>query len=290
MMREPRQRDWWLAPVRITTANNTLGLIVSGSPATVTIPAGTYWPHFDTTTSAWSDYDSLYEALKTAVDVEVTLTLESATPALSSLQDGGGIFLSAASASIDVSATTLDLRLLGWPGDHATDIDISSGAISPLSRRSTWRSWTIDARGVASQKRQVLERKVSSSHDRPTDRWALAYEEFGVREFEYEYVLAGHMFEDDAAEIEGYAHRADLATGDTHNAFETIFRALQQNDVCLVVHDTDDFRLEDGALAGRTEAVTLHRLAESYGDIFRLRSTAGEAYDLRLRTYVIADG
>jgi len=89
---------------------------------------------------------------------------------------------------------------------------------------------------------------------------------------------------DDAAELASYADRAGLAQHDTHNAFETIFRAMMQNEIVLVAHDDDAWAIDD--ITG-VEAVSAYRLDGSISSVLRERSTAGEAYDLALATYIV---
>lgn len=289
-MQLPRACDWWAGSIdALTDDNNQLVITHTSTRYVVTVLKDVeYWMHAD---SGETTYDGFYDQLKSDISSDaggLAVTIAAATPAKSTQQEAGGLQISTSSTafSLDFSdaSWTLDPRLLGFPADQSTDVaSTSNRIIPPFTRYMTWRSSTI-LDGIASYKRKFPMVEARVSHDRPTDRFALIGEAQSIRQMEYEYVMAGHVFEEDAADLIDYANAARLAQGDTHNAFETIWARLQKNKSFLLIHDTEHWSIDDVSGA---EVVVARDVKRQLSDVARRRSTAGEAYDLDFEIYVL---
>lgn len=291
-VQNPRSRDWWIVPTYFDADNNQIVINDGGGDEIVDLPVSSvnkFWPH----KTAFSGYPGIYYTLTADAlsGPAIDLDFRPCSPTDSPDQYGKGLEVFSADPLTLVFSSgdwTMDPRLFGYPEGWNTDVVlVASGAEyvapSPMSRRTTWRSYTIGESGKASRKRIMPEQVTAWSHNRPQDRYAITWEEQEVRSWQYEYVPAAHLFEQDAANLEDYARNQGLGLGDNHNAFETIWRALAQNEIALIVHDQDSWDLE---LNGDfTEAAVLEIPTNSLGQIASLRRTAGDFWDLNFTMY-----
>lgn len=297
------QRDWWLWPIVVTSSNNSFVFTeTGGSTFTVTIAAGTYYTHRDS--SIDTDYPSLWLALETAIGAESTTntyTFSAQTPTQSVEQFSAGIRLTGTAGtsvefSIDFSSGsfTLDPRLLGFPSTQSADVTaVAEGSDHVLDSVftvfGTWRAFSLFD-GKAAEKRGD-ERVLSiDSHDRPSDRYPLEWFEERYRPVSYQRVYAAHVYRYAARDL-GYATVGKLAQNDTHNAFYYIWRELLRDDnpviVCHNVGDVWDLQVD----TYDSEAV---KRAGSFPTSFREWTgepvqRAGEFYNLELDLFIDDD-
>lgn len=298
------ERDWWLWPIVVTASTNGVVLSESGgSTFTVTIEAGTYFLHRDS--SQESTYPSILTAIETALDAEATTNtydFEVATPTQSVDQLTTGVRLVGASGAPSVSFSldfssgsfTLDPRVLGFLDTQSADVtSVAHGSDYAITAEYTcfgvWRAFSLFG-GEAAEKRGDLHTLSIDSHKRGSDRYTLEwFEEEPYRTIIYEKVHAAHVYRY-AARQSSYAVVGELAQYDTHNAFYHVWRQLKSGRACIVIHnvgDTWDLQID----AYDAEAV---KRADSWPTSFREWTgepvnQAGEFYTLRIPLYVSAD-
>lgn len=280
LIKDPRARDWWLVPTKIEDGTNDQ-IVVNG--VTVTLAGDTrYWPHNMPASALPGLFASLSSLASSAGE---PVAFRTCTPTSSDWQYYGGLQVyDAAPFTLDFNSAnwTLDPRLFGYPEGYSTQVvavlNPNSGeyeTCSPLTMRTIWRSFTQSGNGKASVKRLNPVSVAPRSHNRVQDRFANIWERQYVRTWVYENVPGGHVWENDAANLESYALFHRLGLGDTHNAFETIYSAILENELAIVIHDTENFNLtwdiaEAVGLSGEAQlaaAATVSRLA---GDFVRL--------------------
>jgi len=302
VVRNPRERDFWLAPVVIDSTNN--GFVVDETGAggagvvSVTLEAGTYWPYKTTRGS----YTSLWSALETklaASAANYTYTVSASTPTLSSDQVNGGLTIGGAadawSIRFDHASFSMDPRLFGFADGRDTSFSATFGgatydARSPYSCFSVWRSETRGGDGIASIKRAFPYIRKRDSHDRPQDRFTLVWDSQTAVEWLYEDVESAHVLEDDGAGLLDAAGVARLAQNDNNNTFEAIWLAFMRNQIVLCVYDVDDDDYDLTLTTGATDAAALVRRGDwgdTIFDILRRRRVASESYDIAFDTWYL---
>jgi hypothetical protein len=277
---DPRARDWWLVPTEVIEGTNDT-IILNGT--TITIPGGArYWPH----RQPFSPLQGLFFQLADdAATAGVDIQFRTCTPTSSDWQFYGGLqFHSPNPFTIDFNDPlwNLDKRLFGYPKSYATQVTAvlnpASGryeTCSPFTMRTIWRSYTQSGNGKASIKRMNPVSVAPMSHRRVQDRFANVWERQNVRTWLYENVPGGHVWENDAANLESYAEFHRLGLGDTHNAFETIYSAILENEIAIVIHDTENFDLdwdiaEAVGLSGEAQLAAAATVTRTAGDFVRL--------------------
>lgn len=293
-IQNPRARDWWLVPTYFDSENCQIVINDGGGDEIVDLPVSSvneFWPHI----TPFSGYPGIYAnlTLDALTGPVIALGFRPCTPTSSPLQYGKGleVFSDAALTLVFSSVDwTMDPRLFGYPEGWNTDVVLVGAgpgseyvACSPLSRRTTWRSYTIGGAGKASQKRIIPEQVAEWSHKRPQDRYGIVWEEQDPRTWKYEFIPAAHIFEQDAADLFDYATNQGIGQGDNHNAFETIWRELVANNIALIVHDVEDWDMTLNPYY--TEAAVFVDLNLNLGRIASLRRTAGDFWDLNFAMY-----
>jgi len=300
-MRDPRQRDWWLYPVEVKTGVNDKFRIneTGGGGAgqiTVTIPEGKYYTHRSTKSPTYP-FRSLYktiEGLLAATAATNGYAFESATPTLSPSQVGNGI---------KITNPIIEWRI-EWPSDsiekkwfgltnHAGNVaSVDNGGIWEITSGHTvagrWRSTGLgNIDGIATRKRKNPKITSQWSHDRPSDRRGIVWHKDNEYAFEYQYVLAGQIYED-AANLASYAEVAGLAAGDSNAVFEHLWYSMAKGENVLCIHDDDGW---DGTITYANRFINSHTM-QNLGNIsltsaISMRALQGEAYDIQLNTFVV---
>lgn len=300
-MRDPRQRDWWLYPVEVVAGVNDkfrvneFGAGGAGQ-ITVTIPAGKYYTHRSTKGPDFP-FQSLYKTIENLLGATIAANgyaFESANPTLSPLQVGNGI---------KITNPIVEWRI-EWPFDsierkwfgltnftgHATSTN--TGGIWEITSGHTvagrWRSTGLgNIDGIATRKRKNPRVNSQWSHDRPSDRRGIVWHKDNEYQFEYQYVLAGQVYED-AANLSSYATVAGLAYRDSNAVFEHLWYSMAKGERVLCIHDNDAW---DGSITFAGRFINSHVLQslgnQSLTSAITLRALQGEAYDINLNTFVV---
>jgi hypothetical protein len=282
-------QDMWLRPVVLTSANNKFRLYENTSvrEVIVSVAAGTYYLHADSTLSA-GGFPSLYlaiEALIFTTTTPVTYTFSNATPSASGGQTGVGLALTTSAGSFTVDFADADFTMdAGWFGSLNTE-SITSTTKRIVGRYTVLNQWylnTISSYAQASNKRSSVQREISYSHERPSDRYAIEWYSERTRTITYEYVPAAHIFESGAKE-QIYADTGRLALNDVNNAWETIWSGLSRDETIFIVHNVDSkWNLRDVLSAGGYESVKLfgENQARDLGSTIKLTRSAAEMYTI----------
>ena len=288
-------REKYLFAITLTSDNNTFRVTYNGTPATCTIPAGTYWMHDDSPT----DYASFFRAFNTAITTQhaTVWTRAAATPTTSIYQEFCGVRIEngAAAFSFDFSHGdwTLDPRLLGFPSTQSTDVaSVAAGSnfriTSPLSYYGAWRSWCIFHHRSAIDKRSHTEAERYASSTRAADRERKTWHEDTIRTLRYEWVPSAHVHRG-RADIQAYADTGHLGLGDTHNCFQDLWDALARDENPVLVRYHTEENLDLFWETGDYEAVKLEgdEAAQSFRQVTAVTRKNGEFYALNFDLYVI---
>lgn len=288
-------QDMWLRPVVLTSANNKFRLYEIGSAheVIVAITVGTYYLHADSVINQ-SAFNSLYLAIETAVNAVATsntYTFTNATPRASGGQTGVGLALSADVEEFSVDFADADFTMdAGWFGAISTE-NVTSANKRIVGRYTVLHQWylnTISSYAQASNKRSSVQREISYSHERPSDRYAIEWYSEKTRPIVYEYVPAAHVFEYGAKE-QIYADTGRLALNDVNNAWETIWSGLSRDEIIFIVHNVDSkWNLRDVLGAGGLESVKLfgENQARDLDSTITLTRAAAEMYTISVNLWL----
>ena len=281
--------DKWLMPITLTASNNKFRINETGGGAgelIETIAAGTYYLH----DSNNSTYPGLLYEIRTALTSSATgtLTWEVATPSSSYHQTGAGLRLvnDTHTFTIDFGDVdfTMDPRCFGFTSSDSvtssTDPAGNNYIESKYTCRGQWRSYN-EFGGEANEKVARKVRNSRQSHARPADAYQVTWNRDDVRRIVYEHVPAAHVFENRASgdvTQDMYASVGRLASGDNHNAFETIWdNGLRTLAPVLILHGDGHERID---LAGNYDAVRMmeERRTRDFGEMIRIMRAGGEYY------------
>lgn len=288
-------QDMWLRPITLTSANNKFRLYedTSANEIIASVTAGTYYLHADSTLTS-AGFPSLYNAIETILDLNATTatyTFNNATPAASGWQTGVGLTLKATAGAFTVNFADVDFTMdAGWFGciNSESIASTSSRIIGRYTVLNQWYLNTISSYAQASNKRSSVQREISYSHERPTDRYAIEWYSERVRTIVYEYVPAAHVFEYGATE-QIYADTGRLALNDVNNAWETIWSGLSRDETLLIVHNVDSkWNLRDVFGAGSVESVKLfdESQARDFDSTLTLTRSAAEMYTVSVNLWL----
>jgi hypothetical protein len=292
----PRKCDWWLYPVEIVAGQNDSFVVREGATDYVaTIAAGVYWPH----KRNLSTYPGLFYAIVTAVNATAaanTYAIEVATPTSSYEQTRGGVKITSTGAfTFKFSlASSVDPAWFGLPSSPtsvAGTLNAGTGlyeVISQYRANGILRTQTRGGDGIASIKRIMPETESTDSHARPSDRYTLEWQTDDVAEFSYEYVVAAHVFDDDAGTLVDYATmEAGLAVGDNYSTWQRLWEQFKKSRAILLLPDHEDWDLTFDGVGASAHIRYSEPLAQRFGEMINRRVTAGEAYDVQFQTYVV---
>jgi hypothetical protein len=295
-------RDVWLYPIEVVAGvNDQIVWAETSDTLSITVEPGVYWC-FNGSAPApvgASTYLSLYNQIASQMSGasfllgdNITYTFRAITPTGSVLQEGAGIALVGSTAdflSLNLTATTFDQRIFGFAAS-ATGTVASVAAPSgsgrevqgPLTRWGAWVS-PVEATSRTSTPRRLIE--WATAYTEREDAYAVDYGARRTRVHSYEYVPAGHVRVARADDPQ-YADAAELYTGDTHNAFETVWESLAKLDEVVVIHHLEGDALD---LAVTTHSYEVVRLADAaqaqdFSRVATVQRTAGEWYKLEVTT------
>lgn len=300
IMQLPRKRDWWITPYIVQTGVNDQLIFTEGATDyTITIAAGTYYPHAQNNAT----YPGLYYAIEQAIGATAASNaygFEVSTPLLSYQQSRAGIVITDAVGAWTLkftSSRTMPQSWFGLPSGTTSFVAVLDANTSLYNVQSKYRVSGIlrtftrgsgTEQGVASIKRIVPESEIADSHARPTGRYTLEWQTDNVAEFSYEYVPSAHVFTEDAGELADYATlEAELSTGDNLSTWQDFWTAYKRGLTMFLVPDTDDWDLRITRSDIVVTAHTRYGESKSMGEIVSRRAVAGEAWDIRFKTYVV---
>lgn len=300
--------DRWFVPIVIDSTNNTFRVeeTIAGT-VDVTVAAGTYWLNSDQ--SGGSTYPGLLLAVAAALNSSGTLTnsyvFSSTDPVQGSLPgQNAGLELRAIGAADSFKVHyshanfTMDPQWFGHRssyGQLSINLFVASttdGAEEYVHGDYTllgqWISHTLSPYDAATSKLDRPTRNIVYSHNRPSDRYAVEWNNDTIRRIVYEYVPAVHVYTG-RGDVTAYATVGDMAQRDTANAFDVVWSALSRNETVLIVHDEGD---EDHALnthlVGNFEAVKLARQqqAQDMQTVVTLQRSGGEMFKIDVELWV----
>jgi hypothetical protein len=284
----------WLRPVVLTSASNKFRLyeITHATEIIVSVPIGTYYLHADSVLAS-AGFPSLYLAIETALNAVASneYTFKNATPRASGGQTGVGLVLSADIEEFSINFADVDFTMsAGWfgSGDSENITSTNKRIIGKFTVLHQWYLNTISSYAQASNKRGSVQREISYSHERPTDRYAIEWYSERTRQIVYEYVPAAHVFEYGAKE-QIYADTGRLALGDVNNAWETIWSGLSRDETLLIVHNVDSkWNLRDVFGSGSVESVKLFGEAQArdLDSTITLTRSAAEMYTISVNLWL----
>lgn len=286
--------DRWLYPIEINSSNYGLAFDDNGFVLNTTIPAGTYYAHKDVTLHA--SYPSLYLVIQAALDAASlaggdasTFTITAATPTGAPDMINGGIKIATDPGKTMTWLASGTINKTGAMGYQygGADSDEAQEVVSPFLAAGKW-----DAPEWAADKRKLPARLLSFATEftERQDAYVLWRADREVKRFIYELIPAAHVFESRALDAQ-YAQAAGLATGDTHNAIEALWRAASLLEDLIVIQRQASESLSLAVIGQGYEIVRLASLeaAQELSAWLTLQITGGELYRIEIPT-VILDG
>lgn len=271
---------------KITVDSTHDGSIVvtedGGTPTTVDIPAGDYYP------------DELRSAFETALNSALTGTYTVAleTPTASQLAGKQGISITASglstSLSIAVSSGAADTspqpeEWLGW-GDVVTVTGIAQGSdfvcVSPYTVVGLW---------VPREPRVSAEprpERIVTGSTRFTERTDFYVVNRGTRArrlYRYREIPAARVFKS-RGNLAAYAATAEIGTGDRGDAFEWMWERLSAGEAVKVTWFSASQALDANGADTDTETVYLDGIDSGavLGDLINLQRLSGEYYEIQV--------
>jgi len=287
------KREIFLYPVLRTDSQDQLFVSEVGGVSTfVNLPAGTYYAHRDSTLG-FQGYPSLFLALESAMNAALTgtYTISAATPTESSAWENLGIQITATgvtSFSITDFADEQPLpsiaQLLGCPQDTAVN-SVGTVWTSPRTRAGKWVS-NMERTEALGFPESVI--RFSTGRTERQDAYAVDYGERLTRRFVYEFESAAVVFEQRATR-QSYAAASALATGDVHNAFESLWRRMRRLDEIIVVYfeEGEPFDLEVDTHGHEVVKLDSEEVAQAFASVAALRLRGPETHTLTLPTVVV---
>lgn len=257
-----------------------------GSPVTIDLDAGTYYPGELRT--------ELQSELNGAAGLSGTYTVAVHTPSKSNDVGKRGLSIKASglstSLSMTVSSGAADTsprpeEWLGWGGD-ATVNAIAQGSdfvlISPYSTVGTWVPR--EPRALAYRQSQRLSRG-STPYTEQADSFTLNRGVREVRSWRYEYLPAAFVL-DGRGKVAAYATTAGIATGDVGNAFEWLWLRLSDGEPAKVKVYSANTPLDGTPEATETCYIDGVEQGAEMGDLLRLQRLDGEYFVATFRTAI----
>ena len=291
--------DRWYWPITLTSLNNQFVLEETTGGAgsmTVTVTAGTYYLHNDTTLNG-NGYPSLWKAISAGLvtaGANNTYGFQPITPTSSTAQTFGGVRIFALTGSDSYTVKFADAAFTmenAWFGYGLSASNANHGVGEPwidppYTSKGFWQSATLTG-NTASDKRSDVMREIVESSDRTSDVYQVEWNEDTVRTMRYEYVPAAHIWPDRAADA-SYASTASLATNDIHNAFYDVWDVGSRLGVIVIVHDEGNQDLE--VVTHDYEIVKFADAAQrkSFRKCVKMMVTSGEFYELSVDLYKVS--
>lgn len=260
------QRDTFLTPIEITTANQVILIREdpSGAPnnVTVTLTPGTYFLHDDSSfhASRLGLYFAILDVINNGTGVNGTLsgvptntyTMVVSAPSASTGLTNAGVTLEALAAADDFqiiwASTTMDARWFGFKdASPATTSSATSGPdeliVSPNGVKH--RLVTHDlGNGSAIDKEPDPWKITRRSSDLPKDSITLTWGTGLRRHFTYRDIPPPFVFERRAEESE-FAGEAGLETGDANNIWHDVWDAYTAGCEVVIVHnESSDLQID----------------------------------------------
>lgn len=234
-------KDKHYYPIEITS-----GMQLKIDSTVVTLTAGTYWTHFDTTLSS---YPSLYQMMcsRIATVYGGSWDIEPITPANGVLRSGVRLKKIGGSAptQIDFSETTgLVQRVLGFSGTETGLVAFNGYVLDgEFSAYGAWSPYSFFA-GRAEIKDSHMERVTNWSSTHPEVAQAVIWRERRYRVISYPYVYGGYINQN-RNKYDEYTQYSGLATNDFNNSLENLWTVAGRDiGTIIVVHDLDELDLE----------------------------------------------
>lgn len=277
-----------LAPVTLD-GTETVKWTDSGGAKSVTLDAGTYWPHADTDPS---DYRGLYTHILSKMNAAAaggyTFTMSHVTPTASGSTWPFGIRIATTNTGLswtwDASGTVNALGVLGWRTTSGTQASTSGRVDSPLMARYVWHP-TQPPSIYASTPRRVVT--PSTEYVERTDAYWFDQGARRLRQVQVEYQLAAHVY-NGRASLNGWYQAAGVAVGDDGNALEWCWEQVNRGGTLLWVwyEDGDDLDLLATNGNGYVEVARLVEPDQmrEYSAMLRVIRVAGEMYTVEIDT------
>lgn len=277
-----------LAPVTLD-GTETVKWTDSGGAKSVTLDAGTYWPHADTDPS---DYPGLYTHILAKMNAAAaggyTFVMEYATPTLSGSTWPFGLAIyttnTALSWTWDASGTVNALGVLGWGTGDGTTASTLGRVVSRRNVRYTWRPTQPPSRYASTPERVVTP---STDYVERADAYWFDQGARRLRTVEVEYQLAAHVYRGRAAR-DGWYQAAGVGAGDDGNALEWCWEQVNRGGTLLWVwyEDGDDVDLLATNGNGFVEVARLSEVEQMrrFEGALRVIRVAGEMYTVTLDT------
>lgn len=308
----PYTQDIWLTPITITNSNYSFRFVEDPNgvavPRVVTIAAGTYYLHNDSSLHAASHL-GLYVALTTAINAVATETysFEVTTPTLSTGMTDAGLLIRATEVTepdfqIDWghASMTMDPAWFGWRtgkgGLVSSNVVTSSsdGGTQKMEGNYTvlgrWYTHTLDGVHAAEDKTSDTLKNTRFSHARTSDAVAIRWQTDTIRRYVIRWVKSPHIFNSRADDSDtAWLLASDLVASDIHNAWEDVWDSLSDLGEVLIVHNVNGAAdLQVDPSTSDWEAVRLpdEKGARSLGDTIKRVQNGGEWYDIDISLWV----
>ena len=261
-------------------------------PDTVTLDAGTYWPHTD---SAPAAYPGLYTHILTkmnavAVGYAFEMTYILPTGAGSTWPWGIRISTSPAQAWTWNPAGTINAtQALGWRTTDGATVATSGRVDSPRMARYQWHPTEPPSQYRSTPHRVVT---MSTEYVERQDAYAFDQGERRKREVVVEYQVAAHVYKN-AADFNGWYQTAGVTPSDDNNALEWCWDALNRGAPLIWVWYEDgealDLLTSNGEGYAEVAVMSEPDQRQDFGALLRTIRVAGEMYTITINTVRVDD-
>lgn len=235
----PYLSDMWFGCVQITSQNDTIVFLSTGSPVLVTIPHGRYWLHDGQNAAYEASYPSLYRQIMSSWPVGflgpgALITGEAIQPTLSTNPLGGLRLFFGTTVDVTLSpghaSWTFPLAPLGMSIDDPADVDVVDGEYaSPYSIGGNWRTHQRAQRKLADTRHEQYALGQLDQYRWRTD---------DLRVIRYTRMPAGMVRESRAGEFTQYATKANRGWRDNGDTFQTLWNdTLSRKHPAILVHN-----------------------------------------------------
>lgn len=258
----------------------------SGGAKSVTLDAGTYWVHDDST---FTDYPSLLQHITTKMNAAAAggyvFQFGESVPTATGGTFGYGLTLSTVNPALawtwDASGTINTNELLGWKVTGGTLAAVSGQVPSPYSHRGVWRS-PESPTTFTGVPHQIIT--PSTEYTERTDAYFFDQGSRLLRMVECQWIPSAHIFAD-RADYQAHADTGQVPLTDDNNALEYLWQWMRDGGKGVLVWyaDGDDFDLlVDGG--GEYEVVRLVNPEQmrSLGKCIEMQRMGGSFYRVML--------
>jgi len=272
---------------------NTTVIIGSGLPKT-------YWYH-DDTENVLSDYPQFVTALEDALNNQLTNTyaIQLHTPTNSDIPSCGITISADASFTIRFtdSSFTMDPRLLGFPEGQNSNVDSdgSNDVESPVSYFGAWFPYDDSGENKVIRDHRREPYSIQATSDSRPNAYSIEWQSNQRRRNDYYHLAGPHVFWTRGLES-SETDRAGLATNDTNNALEDLWRQSRvlrsdvNSDILIVYGDpVVNFKVAGSAGDGWEIAKldTQRERTQFFGTVITdIANSSGERYAVNLTTEI----